>query len=101
MSDDDGDDKRSTVIDYEAEVQAHSGGVETFATPEEDITLVVRMIPPTPGGDTTMVDVSIRSSLLGGRLMMEPERAERLGEELVDAADRARTVELPTDTDDD
>jgi hypothetical protein len=101
MSDDDAENERRTVINYSAEVKAHSGGVETMATPEENITLVVRMIPPTPGGDTTMVDVAIRSDHVGGRLLMEPDRAERLGEELTDAADRARTVELPTDTDDD
>jgi len=78
----------------ERTLRVHSGGLETFATPEENIRLTVRLVPQAVDEDgPATVDLQIRSELLGGRFLMHPDRAEELGEQFLEAATAARAID--------
>lgn len=76
-------------------VKAANAGMKTFATPGEEVRLVLEALPPGVESDADhgTVGLSIRSDAIEGRLFLEPEKAEQLGRLLMDTGYTARNIE--------
>jgi hypothetical protein len=80
--------------EFKKETRIDNGGIEVLAPPKSDVRVTVKLIPPAVDQEgPATVDLSLLSETINGRFLICPDRAEKLGEQIVEAATAARSIE--------